>query len=74
MDYKEDAENAKGNGLAVLGHRSPCDEEVAENQSCSGRLVLIDDMSSDTMLENLGCSKMKPAQSTRHHIPNFFTD
>ena len=40
------------------------DEEVPENQSCSDdRLILMNDMSSDTVLENLGCSKMKPAQS-----------
>lgn len=49
------------------------DEEVTENQNCSDRLTLVDDISSDTVFENLGCSKIKPAQSTRHHIPNFFT-
>lgn len=41
-------------------------EEVAENQRHSG------DMSCYTVLENLGCSKMKPARSKKHHIPHFF--
>lgn len=57
----------------ATGHLPGRNEEVTENQSCSDRLILIDDMSSDTVLENLGCSEMKPAQSTSHHIPNFFT-
>jgi len=49
------------------------DEEVTEKQICSDRHICIDDMSSDTVLENLGCSKMKPAQSTGHHTPYFVT-